>query len=199
VAERTGQRVLRTLGEAGGLEALVSAHEAVSAHHGNNYLPLLDQHYRSHRSALFTLVNAIDLEPATAERSVVDAVEFLRALRGAKAAFVPERVTVERPGPDGEPAAVTLSIDVDAFASVMWRKILRDKDKPGMLVRRHLEVCVLSYLAAELRSGDIAVAGSESYANLHDQLMSWEECQPLVARFCEQAGIPAEPSPMASS
>jgi hypothetical protein len=84
VAERTGQRVLRTLGEAGGLEALVSAHEAVSAHHGNNYLPLLDQHYRSHRSALFTLVNAIDLEPATAERSVVDAVEFLRALRGRR-------------------------------------------------------------------------------------------------------------------
>jgi len=29
------------------------------------------------------------------------------------------------------------------------------------------------------------VAGSESYANLHDQLMSWEECQPLAARFCE--------------
>jgi hypothetical protein len=38
------------------------------------------------------------------------------------------------------------------------------------------------------------VAGSESYANLHDQLMSWEECQPLAARFCEQAGIPSEPS-----
>ena len=38
------------------------------------------------------------------------------------------------------------------------------------------------------------VAGSESYANLHDHLMSWEECQPLAARFCEQAGIPSEPS-----
>jgi len=60
-----------------------------------------------------------------------------------------------------------------------------------MLVRRHLEVCVFSYLAAELRSGDIAVAGSDSYANLHDQLMSWEECRPLAAAFCAQAGIPA--------
>ena len=94
----------RRWSEAGGLEALASAHEAVSAHHGNNYLPLLDQHYRSHRSALFTLVNAIELEATSAERSVVDAVEFLRALRGAKAAYVPERVTVERPGADGEPA-----------------------------------------------------------------------------------------------
>jgi len=41
--------------------------------------------------------------------------------------FVPEHLTVERPGPDSQPVMVRLSIDVDAFASVMWRKILRDK------------------------------------------------------------------------
>ena len=54
-------------------------------------------------------------------------MEFLRALRGAKAALVPERLTVTRPGPDGEPIAVELTIDVEAFASAAWRKILRDK------------------------------------------------------------------------
>ncbi|MBW8482621.1 Tn3 family transposase [Actinomadura parmotrematis] len=191
VAERAGRMVLKTLEQAGGLEALVGAHEAVSAHHGNNYLPLLDQHYRSHRSALFTLVDAIELEATTAERSVLEAVEFLRELRGAKAAFVPEEITVERPGPAGESAQVRLRIEVEAFASGQWRKILRDSSRPGMLVRRHLEVCVFSYLAAELRSGDLAVVGSDSYANLHDQLMSWQECRPLVPAFCAQAGIPA--------
>ena len=36
------------------------------------------------------------------------------------------------------------------------------------------------------------MAGSDSYANLHAQLMTWEECEPQVAEFCEQAGIPAE-------
>ena len=61
-AEQAGRLVLKTLNQAGGLEALSSAHEAVSAHHGNNYLPLLDRHYRSHRSALFTLVDSIELE-----------------------------------------------------------------------------------------------------------------------------------------
>jgi hypothetical protein len=89
---------------------------------------------------------------------------------------------------------VTVAIDMDAFASAAWRKILRDRNRPGMLVRRHLEVCVFSYLAAELRSGDIAVAGSDSYASLHDQLMSWEECRPLVDAFCAQAGIPSDPA-----
>ena len=190
--EAAGRLVLKTLERAGGVEALSAAHEAVAAHHGNNYLPLLDQHYRSHRSALFTLVDAIELEATSAERSVVDAVGYLRALRGAKAAHVPERLAVERPGPDGAMETATVAIDVDAFASAAWRKILRDKTRPGMLVRRHLEVCVFSYLAAELRSGDIAVAGSDSYANLHDQLMSWEECRPLVDAFCAQAGIPSD-------
>ncbi|MFI7705439.1 Tn3 family transposase [Nonomuraea sp. NPDC049480] len=52
---------------------------------------------------------------------------------------------------------------------------------------------MFSYLASELKSGDIAVAGSDSYANLHDQLMSWEECEPLVAEFCAEAGLPTNP------
>ncbi|MEU0564998.1 hypothetical protein ABZ297_06330 [Nonomuraea sp. NPDC005983] len=89
----------------------------MSAHHGNNYLPLLDPHYRSHRSALFTLVESIDLESTNADRSVLDAVEYLKAQRNARAAFVSERITVEQQAPDGTTAMVTLSADVDAFAS----------------------------------------------------------------------------------
>ncbi|WP_201761822.1 MULTISPECIES: hypothetical protein [unclassified Nonomuraea] len=152
VTKRAGRLVLKALDQAGGLEALKTAHEAVSAHHGNNYLPLLEQHYRSHRSALLTLVESIDLESTNAERSVLDAVEYVMAQRGARSAFVPERLTVERQDSDGAPVTVTLSVAVDAFASGIWRKILKDPARPGMLVRRHLEVCVFSYLAAELRS-----------------------------------------------
>ena len=140
------------------MEALSAAHEAVAAHHGNNYLPLLEQYYQSHRSALFTLVDAIELEATSAERGVLDAVEFLRALRGA-GRLVPERIDggASRRGRDDGDA--TLAIDVDAFAGRCGARSLRDKHRPGMLVRRHLEVCVFSYLAAELRSGDIAVVG----------------------------------------
>jgi hypothetical protein len=159
VAERAGRLVLKALEQGGGLDALAAAHEAVSAHHGNNYLPLLEQYYRSHRSALFTLVDSIELESTNADRSVLGAVEYLQAQCGARSAFVPEQITVKQTGSDDVPTPVTLSVNVDAFASAMWRKILKDPDRPGMLVRRHLEVCVFSYLAAELRSGDIAVAG----------------------------------------
>ncbi|RMI43284.1 hypothetical protein EBO15_16495 [Actinomadura harenae] len=87
---------------------------------------------------------------------------------------------------------VRLSIDLEAFASLQWRKTVRAPARPGMPARRHLDVCVFSYLAAELRSGDIAVDGPDSYANLRDQLMSWQECQPLVDAFHAQAGIPTD-------
>ncbi|MEV8610738.1 hypothetical protein AB0383_22875 [Amycolatopsis sp. NPDC051373] len=87
--------------------------------------------------------------------------------------------------------AVTVAIDID-FVTEAWRKVLVVKDRPGK-VRRHLEVCVFSYLASELRSGDIAVVGADSYANLHAQLMSSDECVPLAEKFCGQAGIPSDP------
>ena len=77
-----------------------------------------------------------------------------------------------------------------SFASEQWQTVLRARRKPGRLVRRHFEVCVFAYLAAELRSGDVAVVGSDAYADLYDQLMSWRECEPLVADYCAAAGIP---------
>ncbi len=185
-AALAGVLVFKAIESGGGLEQLSAAHEAVAAYHGNNYLPLLERFYRSHRPVLFTLVDALDLQATSAERGVLDAVEFIRANRDRRGEWIEESTVHIR---DGEP--VTVAVDVDSFASEQWRKTLRDKRRPGLLARRHLEVCVLSHLAAELRSGDIAVAGSDSYASLHDQLMSWEECQPHVAEFCEQAGIPA--------
>ncbi|MEU7634139.1 hypothetical protein AB0C34_29895 [Nocardia sp. NPDC049220] len=154
---RAGQLMPKVLEAGGGIEALAAAHEEMSAHHGNNYLPLLERFYRSHRKALFTLVDSIQLEAVTAERSVLDAVEFVRAIRDRRSDWIGE-IAID----EGDGEKVTLRVDVDGFASEAWRKVVCDKHKPGMLSRRHLEVCVFSHLAAELRSGDISVAGSDS-------------------------------------
>ena len=35
------------------------------------------------------------------------------------------------------------------------------------------------------------MAGSESYANFADQLLSWEECELLIGAYCAEAGLPA--------
>jgi hypothetical protein len=145
-AARTGEMVLAALTAGGGIAALSASHESVAAHHGNNYLPLCEQYYKSHRPVLFTLLDAIELEATSAERSVLDALEFVKANRDLdrRAEWIEESITVKRDGKD-----VVLTVDVDAFAGHLWRRTLRDPRRPGMLARRHLEVCVFSHLAAE--------------------------------------------------
>ncbi|MGH3755398.1 MAG: DUF4158 domain-containing protein [Pseudonocardiaceae bacterium] len=182
VAEQVGRMMLATLDKAGGLDKVAGAHEEVSAHHGNNYAPLVHQFYKSHRSAFFDLIEALDLEATSADRAVLDAVAFLKANQHRTGEYLSIQAG------DGDAAGGLLDL---SFASEAWQKILRPRGRPGVVVRRHFEVCVFSHVAAELRSGDIAVLGSDSYANLHAQLLSWAVCEPDVANYCVQAGIPA--------
>ena len=64
-----------------------------------------------------------------------------------------------------------------SFASDQWRRMIRVKQRVGgwLIHRRHLEACVFSCIATELKSGDICVPGSESYADYREQLLPWEE------------------------
>lgn len=194
-AAATGQKLLKTLQAAGGLKRLTAAHEAVSAHHGRNYLPLLESFCRAHRAALFELLEALTLEATSADASVVNAVKFIRACRKRTGEYVPETLTVA----DEDGIMQTLALDLDSFATEAWKKVIRDKKKPGKLARRHLEVCVFSFLAAELRSGDIAVVGADSYAGLHRQMMTWEQCRDLAEDFCSQTGLPVTGSGWSST
>lgn len=77
-----------------------------------------------------------------------------------------------------------------SFASEQWQRVLRDRDHPGRLERRHFEACVFTYLASELRTGDIAVRGSKAYANWAGQLLPWTQCERLLEEFCSEAGLP---------
>ncbi len=105
VAERTGRILLKTLHEVGGVAGLSAAHEAVSAHHGNNYTPLMERFYRSHRAGLF------ELEPASTDHCVLDAVAVLRANRARTGEYIPDH---------HEGRGIDLS-----FAGQSWQATLR--------------------------------------------------------------------------
>jgi hypothetical protein len=62
VHQRAGRAVLQALAAAGGVEKLSAEHEAISAHHGNNYAPLMERFYRNPRPALFTMLDVLLLE-----------------------------------------------------------------------------------------------------------------------------------------
>jgi len=179
--KRAGSLILDSLAAGGGLTKLTREHSEISAHHGNNYMPLLARRFRSHRKALFDVAEVLDFEATSADGSVLEALRFIQAHRHHTRKYSDDHHH------DGRPLDVS-------FCSQNWVKTIRDHDRPGAFVRIHLEACVFSYLAAELRSGDIAVDGSDSYANFFDQLLTPSEIEPLIGEYCAEVGLPDTPA-----
>ncbi|MEU3462927.1 hypothetical protein ABZ721_23640 [Streptomyces sp. NPDC006733] len=61
-----------------------------------------------------------------------------------------------------------------SFATQNWRRAVVDKNRTGQFLRKHFEAMVFTALAEELRTGDVAVVGSEEYADWSEQLLAWE-------------------------
>lgn len=169
-----GQRIRASVKPAGGAQRLREACKQVQATSGSNHLPLVWRHFRSHRSILFRLAHLLDIRPTSQDTSLLDALELIKRYQ--------ERHRVEWIEDAGDMS----------FASDRWRKLLREGSgvQPGVGVnRRHLEICVFSYVAEELRSGDLSIAGTEAFADYRDQLLPWEQCEALLPAFCEKMGF----------
>lgn len=171
-----GREIRRLVAQRGSIDVLQEDCNAIAAHSGDNYLPLLWPYYRSHRPTLLRMARLLDLRSTTEDRSLIDALELILAQ--------------ERQRGDWLDGPVDLS-----FTTQLWRKTLTHHAEDGeeRIHRRHFEVCVFSALANELKSGDVAVPGSEAYADQGEQLLSWEECEPQVEAYCRQIGLPADP------
>jgi len=168
-----GQRVKDVLTAYGGVPQLLLECEAVSAYTGNNDLPLLWRFFRSHRSTLFRLARTLTLRATTQDQTVMAALRVALDHQDRDSTYLPVMVDL-------------------SFATEQWqRTILVRTGRRRRLLRRPFEVCVFTYLAAELKSGDIAVVGSDAYADYREQLLPWEECAPLVADYCRDLALPA--------
>lgn len=174
------ERAHRTVKEAGGFESEMADIEAVSAHHGDRHQLLVERFIRRDRSQMFATAATLDFEATSADRSVLDAL---------KHAVDHANLTRDRIPDHKDGRLVDLS-----FASENWRTVIYDARHPGRLSRRHFEACVFTYLAQELHTGDVAVTGSDSYANWAEHLLPWEGCRPLLEEFCDEVGLPADPS-----
>lgn len=134
-----GRQVRLLLSEQGGAAALAEQCETVSAWHRGNDLPLLWPIHAKHRVLLFRLLDLMDVQSATQDRSLLDALAVVSRLRHAR------RDEVEG--------------DTDlSFASQRWRAfVAKRRAKPGILDRRALEVCVFVHLADALQTGDLFI------------------------------------------
>ncbi|EPV0132268.1 DUF4158 domain-containing protein, partial [Pseudomonas aeruginosa] len=170
--QEAGSLIREYLSPDGNLDRLRETCAEVQATGGNNYLPLIWKHFRSHRSLLFRLSHLLQLEPTTQDRSLTQALQLIQDSENLHREWIDEYVDL-------------------SFASERWVKVVRRPASEGPPTnRRYLEVCVFSYLASELRSGDMCVQGSESFADYRKQLLPWEECLQRLPAYCEKMGLP---------
>jgi len=170
--DEVGRRVKDLVAKRGTPSQLREDCEAIAAYNSDQYHPLLWRYYRSHRRTLFRLLHALTFASTTQDQSLMIALDVLRFLEGRRGEWITEPVNL-------------------SFASERWqRTVCRTQEGELLLNRRHFEACVFWHLAAELKSGDICINGSEAYADYREQLLSWEECEPLVAKYCQELGFP---------
>ncbi|MDP9314179.1 MAG: Tn3 family transposase [Chloroflexota bacterium] len=165
--------------------------DAYLAHAGNNYVPFLWRFYRSHRATLFRILKLITLRSTSQDQSVAQAIQFLLDhehstgdwLTVIREEVLPRRI-VKTP-------LLSLSWVPDAW----WRLLTHQHHRhpfPERVNRRHFEVCVFSQILSELKSGDLAIVGSEQYADPTAQQISWEEYAAQVADYGREVELPVD-------
>jgi TnpA family transposase len=169
---RLGQQVRQVLRASGGTEKLKLECEMLQAYHDNNYLPLLQRGYRQHRAMPFRLTERLRIRSATQSQALLQALDFIQEHRHNHGTHVPAEIGL-------------------GFASLRWQALIRERVDGQILYNKHyLETCIFSYIADGLRSGDLYVTGSETYADFRTQLLPWPECQPLLATYCQAVELP---------
>ncbi|WP_454727828.1 MULTISPECIES: Tn3 family transposase [Cupriavidus] len=168
-----GQQVRRFLAPSGDLDALRESCAEVRAFSGNNYLPLLWRHFRAHRSVMLRLAQVLEWESTSQSRTLLEALQVVLDNEALHREWIADEVDV-------------------SFASERWRKLVRrPHDQGAPTNRRYLELCVLSHMVNELRSGDLCVVGSDSFADYRVHLLPWRECERRLPEYCAKLGMPA--------
>jgi TnpA family transposase len=169
-----GRHLREILVKHGGQEQLLQQCQEVAASLSDDHQPLMWHFYKSHRRALFQLARSLPISSTTQDQTLVTALEFILAHENSRGLFLPD----------------TLDL---SFAPEVWQHLVRiTRKKRTKLSRRHLEVCIFTAVADELKAGDLAVTGSEQFADYRTQLLPWEQCEPQVAEFCQEVDIPAD-------
>jgi hypothetical protein len=171
-------------------EQLLEQCDAHLAYAGNNYYPFLWRFYKSHRAALFDLLQAIKLRSTSQDTALESAVQFALQYERRAGDWLP---TVEEvPGETGQPYLKPL-LDLTWVPDTWWRLVAEQSAHtpfPEKVNRRHFEVCLFSQVMWGLKSGDLCIEGSDQFADYREQQISWEEYQATVNDYGRMMGFP---------
>jgi len=165
-------KVHKKIENQGGAEELQSDCEQAIAFNSNNHLSLLWGFYINKRATLFWLLRTLDLRSSTQQNSLIKAMEYILENSHLKSEYITECLDL-------------------SFTTDQWRRlILQKENQQERMVRRYLEVCVVSHIANDLRSGDLFIEGAASYADYRKELLPWDVCEKLLDKYCQKTNIP---------
>jgi TnpA family transposase len=162
--------------------------EAHMGYAGNNYVPFLPLLFRPYRKTCLEVLAFLRPTSTSADRALEKALGFVLQHREARTV----QLALTSNGPNG---AETL--EVSWMPPSWWKAVTgssRREEPISSVARKYLELCVLSCVMGELKSGDLCIAGSERFSDYRDQLVTWEEYAQHVDTYCQQVGIAANPT-----
>ncbi|MEU5525178.1 transposase [Streptomyces sp. NPDC047860] len=168
--------VTKTVEGFGGFAKQYEQIEKVSAHHGNFWEVLLYGQIGRDRALMFDLAEKLEFTVTSEDGRVLDALAHAQRNEAARGEYISAL------GEDREPVDIS-------FATQNWQKAVVDRSRPGQFVRRHFEAMVFTYLAEELRTGDVAVVGSEEFADWSGQLLAWEVVKEKLPAYLVEVGL----------
>lgn len=153
------------------------------AYAGNNYYPFMLQPYRVKRALLFQCLDVLALKSSSQDDAPLRALAWLQRFRSSHREY--------------------LALTADDLAQLpldwlpeKWRRLVFGSGKsagpPTTLHRKYFELCVLSQLMQELKSGDLYVEHSDQYDDYREHQVSWEEYEREVDQYGELIGMPVE-------
>lgn len=149
---------------------------------GDNYLPFMLNSYHNQRPLLLNCLDLLNVYSSSNDQSIVEACQFVLNNRHSRKATI--KITKD------------LSLDwlPDKWYRVVTGKPAKPKEKrPTEMNRKYFELCVLTQVAKELKTGDLYVEISEDYNDYRDQLISWSQYEEEIAEYCTLLNFPSNP------
>ncbi|GLW19943.1 hypothetical protein Stsp01_66860 [Streptomyces sp. NBRC 13847] len=168
--------VTKTVEGFGGFAQQYEQIEKVSAHHGNFWEVLLYGQIGRDRAVMSDLAEKLEFTATSEDGRVLDALAHAQRHQAARGEYI---TAFNEEGKE---------VDI-SFATQNWQKAVVDKTRTGQFARKHFEAMVFTALAEELRTGDVAVDGSEEYADWSQQLLDWEVVEEKLGSYLVEVGL----------
>ncbi|MCW8175297.1 Tn3 family transposase [Verminephrobacter aporrectodeae] len=152
------------------------------AYAGNNYYPFMQQPYRAKRSLLFQCLDAMSLKSSSPDDALLRAIDWIAQFRSSHKEYVPAD-------------SGALPLELAWLTDRKWHALIRghgEDAESGLVHRKYLELCILTHVMDELKSGDLYVQNSDQYDDYRDHLVDWEAFDAEIGEYSEMVGLPAD-------